>query len=85
MAESSRSKYIIFHKKCRARLSQNHISEITSLSHVTIKGDSQIKQVVEVHFQNLYKEDGFIDSDLTSEFVTNIPCLVMDEENEEIM
>ena len=39
-----------FHKQCRSRLSLNHISEINSLSGVTIKGNSQIKQVAEVHF-----------------------------------
>ena len=74
-----------FHKQCRARISYNHISKITSLSGVTIKGNSQIKQVVDLHFQNLYKEHGFIDFDLTSKFFTNIPCLVRDEENEELM
>ena len=74
-----------FHKQCGARISLNHISKITSLSRVTIKGFSQIKQAAEVHFQNMYKEDGFIDSDLASEFLTNIPWLVRDEENEELM
>ena len=73
------------HKQCRARLSQNHISEITSLSGVSIKGNDQIKLVAEVHFQNLYKEDGFVDSDLTSDFLTHIPCLVRDEKNEVLM
>ena len=51
----------IFHKQYRARLSQNHISEISSLFGVTIKGFSRIKQAAEIHFQNLYKGDGFID------------------------
>ena len=33
----------------------------------------------------MYKEDGFIDSDLTSEFLANIPCLVREEENDELV
>ena len=40
-----------FHKQCRARLSKNHISKISSLSGETFKGISQIKQVVEAHFR----------------------------------
>ena len=62
-----------FHKQCRTRLSQNRISKISSLSGETFKGISQIKQVVEVHFQSLFREDGSSDSDLTSEFLSNIP------------
>ena len=73
------------HKQCRAKLSQNHISEISSLSGETFKGISQIKQVVEVHFQNLFKEDGYSDTDLTSDFLSNIPCMVSEEENLELM
>ena len=50
-----------------------------------VKGISQIKQLVEVHFQNLYKEDGSSDSDYTSDFLSNIPSLVSEEENNETM
>ena len=39
----------------------------------------------EAHFQSPYREDGSIDSDLTSEFLSNIPCLVSEEENGELM
>ena len=39
-----------FRKKCKARLSENHISEISSLSGESFKGISQIKQVAEAHF-----------------------------------
>ena len=49
------------------------------------KGISQIKQMAEVHFQNLLREDGFSNSDLTSDFLSNIPCLVSEEENDELM
>ena len=39
----------------------------------------------EVHFHNLFREDGSSDSDLTSEFLSNIPCMVSEEENDELM
>jgi len=41
--------------------------------------------VAKVHFQNLYREDGSFDSDLTSEFLSNIPYMVSEEENDELM
>ena len=74
-----------FHKQYRARLSHNHISEISSSSGESFKGISQIKQAAEVHFQSLYREDGAIDSDLTSDFLSNVPNLVSAKENEELM
>ena len=58
---------------------------MSSQSGETFKGISQIKQVAEVHFQKLYKEDGSSNPDLTSEFLSNIPCLVSEEENDELM
>ena len=51
----------------------------------TFKGISQIKQAAEAHFQSMYREDASIDSELTSEFLSNIPCLVSEEENGELM
>ena len=74
-----------FHKKCRARLSKNHISEIYLESGEVVKGFSQIKQLAEAHFQNLYREDGSSNSDYTSDFLSNIPSLVIEEENDELM
>ena len=74
-----------FHKQYRARLSHNHISEISSLTGESFKGISQIKQAAEGQFQSLYREDGSIDSELTSEFLSNIPSLVSAEENGELM
>ena len=41
--------------------------------------------MAEIHFQNLLREDGSFDSDLTSDFLSNIPCLVGEEENDELM
>ena len=74
-----------FNNQCRTRLSQNHTSKISSLSGESIKGVSQIKQEAESHFQNLLREDGSYDSDLTSEFLSKIPCMVNEEENDELM
>ena len=39
-----------FYKQYRARLSQNHISEIIPLNGENFKGISQIKQTAEAHF-----------------------------------
>ena len=33
----------------------------------------------------MYREDGSIDLDLTSDFLSNIPCLPSEEENVELM
>ena len=74
-----------FHKQCRARISKNNISEISSESGEVVQVFSQIKQLVEAHFQNLYREDGSSDSYLTSDFLSNIPCMVSEEENVELM
>ena len=41
--------------------------------------------MVEIHFQNLYREDGSYDLDLSYEFLSNIPCMVNEEENNESM
>ena len=41
--------------------------------------------MAEFHFQNLYREGGSSDSDLTSDFLSNIPCMVSEEENVELM
>ena len=74
-----------FHKQCRVRISQNHILEINSQSGEVVKGNSQIKQLAEFHFQNLFKEDALSDPDLTSDFLANIPSLVSEAENDELM
>ena len=74
-----------FHKQCRVKLYQKHISEISSLYGETFKGISQIKQVAEIHFQNLYREYGSSDSDLTCEFLSNVSYMVSEEENDELM
>ena len=55
------------------------------MSGESFKVISQIKQVVEAHFQNLFSEDGSSNSNLTIDFFTNIPCMVSEEENVELM
>ena len=50
-----------------------------------VKKISQIKQLAKVHFQNLYREYGSSDSDYTSDFLSNIPSLVSEVENSELM
>ena len=47
-----------FHRQCRARLSRNHISEISTGEGGFIKGHEQLKQVARRHFQHLFQEDG---------------------------
>ena len=47
-----------FHRQCRARLSKNHILEISTSEGETIKGHEQLKQASKRHFQQLFQEDG---------------------------
>ena len=74
-----------FHKQYQARLNHNHISEISSSNGETLNDISQIKQAAEVHFQSLFKEDGEINYDLSTEFMSNVTSLVSEEENGELM
>ena len=46
-----------FHRQCRARLSRNHISEITSSDGRLCKGIEQIKSVAVLHFHHLYSKE----------------------------
>ena len=39
----------------------------------------------EEHFQNLFRDDGSSDIDLASDFLSNIPSLVSEVENSELM
>ena len=50
-----------------------------------VKGFSQIKQLAKAHFQKLYREDGSSNSYYNSDFLSNIPSLVSEEENDELM
>ena len=68
--------YAFFHRKCIARISQNHISKINSSDGEVIKGHSQIQQVSHSHFQLLFTEDDVTDNAMSAEFLSNIPSLV---------
>ena len=48
------------------RLSHNHILEISSSDGQVFKGQAQIMQVVESHFQGLFSETGLKENDLNS-------------------
>ena len=75
----------LFHKQYKARLSHNHISKISSSSGESLKGISQLQQAAKVHFKSLFREDGVVNSELTSDFLSNVPSLVSTEDNGELM
>ena len=45
-----------------------------------LKEFHKLNKWLKVIFQNIYREDGTYDSDLTSEFLSKIPCIVPEEE-----
>jgi len=70
-----------FHRQYKARLSRNHISELSSADGTIYKGIDQLKVAVEAHFQNLFSEVGEDCEEITSDYLTNIPLLVNKEDN----
>jgi exonuclease III len=70
-----------FHRQFKARLSRNHISEITTNEGKLCKGIDQIKAVVVSHFQQLYSKENDDNEEGYKEFLTNIPALVTEEDN----
>ena len=74
-----------FHRQCRARLSRNHISEISLGDGVVIKGQDPLKQAAWTHFQLLFHEDGLAASDVSVEFLDKIPTLVNPEDNQALL
>ena len=70
-----------FHRQCRVRLSRNHISEFFSSEGVAIKGQLEITLAANSHFLQLFTEDGITDNAAKSEFLSNIPSLVLAETN----
>ena len=74
-----------FHRQCRARLSRNHISEISIGDGVTIKGQDLLKQSASSHFQQLFHEDGLYEDEVSTEFLNNIPFLVSLKDNNNLM
>jgi hypothetical protein len=74
-----------FRRQFRARLSQNHISEISSTDGSIHKGFDQLKATSETHFQNLYKEYGVGCEEVISKFLSHIPFLVSKEHNSALL
>ena len=75
----------VFHRQYRARLSRNHISELTSSDGSILKGNDQLKGAIEAHFQNLFKEEGAGCEEITTNYLSNIPLLVRKEDNATLM
>lgn len=74
-----------FHRQCRARLSRNHIEEITSTSGQVYKGFFQIKVAAVNHFQNLLSAERNGNEEDAVEFLTTIPNLFSVEDNDSLM
>eukprot|EP00253_Pinus_taeda_P032424 PITA_32424 len=70
-----------FHRQYRARLSRNHISEITTTEGQICKGFSQIKEAAESHFRRLYTASKQGNEEETVDLLSNIPLLVSLEDN----
>eukprot|EP00253_Pinus_taeda_P012047 PITA_12047 len=70
-----------FHRQYRARLSRNHILEITTVEGQICKGFSQIKEAAERHFKHLYTADTQTNEEETADLLSNIPLLVSTEDN----
>eukprot|EP00253_Pinus_taeda_P015907 PITA_15907 len=73
-----------FHRQFRARLSRNHIAEIKTSTGQICKGNQQVKEAAEQHFQNLYTPDDQGDEMEETEFLNHIPSLVSGEDNTEL-
>eukprot|EP00253_Pinus_taeda_P004292 PITA_04292 len=73
-----------FHRQFRARLSRNHIAEIKTTTGQICKGNQQVKEAADQHFQNLYTPDDQGDEMEETEFLNHIPSLVSDEDNAEL-
>eukprot|EP00253_Pinus_taeda_P020601 PITA_20601 len=70
-----------FHRQFRARLSRNHISEITTAEGQLCKGFSQIKEAAERHYKSLYTSDNQGSEEDIVDLLSNIPLLVSSEDN----
>eukprot|EP00253_Pinus_taeda_P031968 PITA_31968 len=70
-----------FHKQCRARLSHNHIVEITSSSGQVFKGFAQIQEAATNHFKNLLSAERNGEEEDETDFLSVIPSLVSEEDN----
>eukprot|EP00253_Pinus_taeda_P032639 PITA_32639 len=68
-----------------ARLSRNHIAEITSSSGQVYIGFSQIQEAAVNHFRNLLSAERNGEDEDETEFLTAIPNLVSEEDNVSLM
>jgi hypothetical protein len=83
--ESGHRNTSYFHRQFKARLSRNHISEITTNDGKICKGIDQIKVVVVSHFHHLYSKENDDNEEGSKEFLKNIPALVTKEDNTVLM
>ena len=74
-----------FHRQCRTKLSRNHISEIAIGDGVFVKGQDQLKLHASKHYQLLFQDDGITDKEASTELLENIPSLVNDADNYDLM
>ena len=74
-----------FHRQCRARLSQNHISKISNDDRIIIKCQELLKQSANMHFQMLFQDDGFFYKEVSNDFLNNVPSLVNNQDNYDLM
>jgi hypothetical protein len=70
-----------FHYQFKARLSRNHISDITTNDGNICKGIDQIKAAAVSHFHHLYSKENDDNEEGNKEFLKNIPTLVTKEDN----
>jgi len=70
-----------FHRQFKARLSRNHISEITTNDGKLCKGTDQIKAIVVSHFHHLYSKENDDNEEGNKEFLKNILTVVTKEDN----
>eukprot|EP00253_Pinus_taeda_P011936 PITA_11936 len=74
-----------FHRQYRARISRNHITEITTTNGQACRGFEQIKEAAINHFQNLLSVGKDGSEEDMEEFLINIPQLVSLEDNESLI
>ena len=74
-----------FHRQYRARISRNHIAEITTSNGKVCRGFEQIKEATVKHFQNLLSVGKDGSEEDIEEFLTNIPQLVSSDDNETLI
>jgi hypothetical protein len=70
-----------FHRKSKARLWSNQISEIKTPEGEIIKEFDQIKQQTSSHFLKLYTSDRRPEEAPTDSLLSHIPSKILDEDN----